>query len=174
MVRLNIENGEEEETLLLSIDPGLQKSAYEYCLVGYFLTASFVHFTAMNNTMANLWHPLDGVQILDLGERRFLFKFFHEMDVERVVNGTPWMLNGGRAIMDFGWNLSLKVQTRRTTIVNSVWLREEGDDDSKKINQNLHGPGSNSMNELMSDMWCNINLILGFNFEGHPDHDVVN
>ncbi|MBA0760110.1 hypothetical protein Gotri_022889 [Gossypium trilobum] len=41
----------------------------------------------MKNTTANLWHPLRGVLILDLGEKMFLFKFFHEMDIKRVMEG---------------------------------------------------------------------------------------
>ncbi|MBA0548972.1 hypothetical protein Golob_020034 [Gossypium lobatum] len=42
--------------------------------------------------------PIDpGVQKwgldLDLGVKRFLFKFFNGMDVDRVVQGSPWTLN---------------------------------------------------------------------------------
>ncbi|MBA0710967.1 hypothetical protein Golax_010208 [Gossypium laxum] len=46
----------------------------------------------MRNTMANLCHLL-GVQISDLGNKRYLFKFFYEVDVERVLSGTPWTFN---------------------------------------------------------------------------------
>ncbi|KAL1179419.1 hypothetical protein V6Z11_A03G158000 [Gossypium hirsutum] len=35
-------------------------SAYSFCLVGCFLTASVVHFPAMRNTLANIWNPLEG------------------------------------------------------------------------------------------------------------------
>ncbi|MBA0608391.1 hypothetical protein Godav_020620 [Gossypium davidsonii] len=35
----------------------------------------------------------EGVQISDLRERRYLFKFYHEIDIERVINGTPWTFN---------------------------------------------------------------------------------
>ncbi|KAG8473060.1 hypothetical protein CXB51_034996 [Gossypium anomalum] len=91
---LNIDDGEEEEeAVLLPINPVLQKSAYEYCLVGCFLTSSVVHFTVMKTTMANLWHPPRGVQIMNLGGRQYLFKFFHELDVYRVVSGSPWTFN---------------------------------------------------------------------------------
>ena len=34
--------------------------------VGCFLTASIIHFPAMRSTMANLWHPVCGIQIRDL------------------------------------------------------------------------------------------------------------
>ncbi|MBA0818648.1 hypothetical protein Gohar_003642 [Gossypium harknessii] len=47
----------------------------------------------MKSTMANLWHPVKGVQIRDLGEKRYIFKFFHIMDMERVLKGSPWTFN---------------------------------------------------------------------------------
>ncbi|MBA0810771.1 hypothetical protein Gohar_002730 [Gossypium harknessii] len=28
--------------------------------------------------------------ILDIGDKRFLFPFFHRMDLERIINGAPW------------------------------------------------------------------------------------
>ncbi|KAK5825126.1 hypothetical protein PVK06_019930 [Gossypium arboreum] len=86
----------EEEGLLLQIELGLQRSMYEYCLVRGFLTASVVHFPMMKNTMANLWHPLKGAQISDLGARRYFFRFFHEMDIDQV---TKWTL--GRLTITF-------------------------------------------------------------------------
>ncbi|KAK5792925.1 hypothetical protein PVK06_034056 [Gossypium arboreum] len=43
--------------------------------------------------MADLWHPIWGICISDLGERRFLFQFFHEVDIQRVLMGTPWFFN---------------------------------------------------------------------------------
>ncbi|MBA0732895.1 hypothetical protein Gogos_016957, partial [Gossypium gossypioides] len=47
----------------------------------------------MRNTMANIWHPLGGVEISDLGEKRFLFRFYHELDIDKVEKGAPWTLN---------------------------------------------------------------------------------
>lgn len=86
---LNIERGEEEDAVSLPMDLVLHQSAYEHCFVGCFLTASIVHFKAMKNKMANLWHLLRGVQISDLGVKRFLFKFFNEIDLDRVVQDSP-------------------------------------------------------------------------------------
>ncbi|MBA0591728.1 hypothetical protein Gorai_008730, partial [Gossypium raimondii] len=50
---------------------------------------------AMRSTIANLWHFVNGVHISDLGEKPFLFlfRFFHEMDMERVASGAPWTFN---------------------------------------------------------------------------------
>ncbi|MBA0712943.1 hypothetical protein Golax_012011, partial [Gossypium laxum] len=34
-----------------------------------------------------------GVHIRDLGEKRFLFQFYHVMDLDRVLKGSPWTFN---------------------------------------------------------------------------------
>lgn len=65
----------------------------EFCMVGCFLTGSAIDYLSMKSTMANVWHPIKGVQILDLGEKRFLFKFFHRWDMDRVLKGSPWTFN---------------------------------------------------------------------------------
>ncbi|KAA3460790.1 nucleolin-like [Gossypium australe] len=89
---LNMDDGE-DDAFSLTEEVEEQISAYSFCLVGCFLTASVVHFPAMRNTLANIWHPLEGVQISDLGEKHFLFKFFNEIDISRVINGAPWTFN---------------------------------------------------------------------------------
>ncbi|KAK5834505.1 hypothetical protein PVK06_018386 [Gossypium arboreum] len=63
------------------------------CLVGCFLTATTVNFESMQMVMANLWHPFGGVTITDIGEKRFLFHFYCEVDLDRVVKGWPCTFN---------------------------------------------------------------------------------
>ncbi|MBA0790797.1 hypothetical protein Gohar_015422 [Gossypium harknessii] len=92
-------NEEEEEILIVQEDPSTQKEVANYQLVGCFLTASIINFSAMKSTLANLWHPVCGVQIRDLGEKRYLFKFFHYMDMERVLKGLPWTFNNHLLIL---------------------------------------------------------------------------
>ncbi|MBA0579062.1 hypothetical protein Gorai_021329 [Gossypium raimondii] len=43
--------------------------------------------------MADLWHPFGGIFISNLGEKRYLFQFFHIVDMNRVMAGTPWFFN---------------------------------------------------------------------------------
>ncbi|MBA0562648.1 hypothetical protein Golob_007675 [Gossypium lobatum] len=43
--------------------------------------------------MANIWHPIKGVHIRDLGEKRFLLQFYHVMDLDRVLKGSSWTFN---------------------------------------------------------------------------------
>ncbi|MFQ6666479.1 hypothetical protein Gotur_032805, partial [Gossypium turneri] len=80
-------NEEEEEVLQFQFEPLTGREVGVFQLVGCFLTASTIHFSAMKSTMANLWHPVRGVQIRNLGGKRYLFQFFHVMDMERVLNG---------------------------------------------------------------------------------------
>lgn len=72
---LSLEDGE-EKVLLVHNEYDSPTVVYDLYLVGCFLTASVIHFPVMRSTTANLWHPLREVQIPDLKEKRFLFRFF--------------------------------------------------------------------------------------------------
>ncbi|MBA0769017.1 hypothetical protein Gotri_017785, partial [Gossypium trilobum] len=63
------------------------------CLVGCFLTATTINFQSMRTVMANLWHPLARISITEVGEKRFVFQFYCEMDFDRVVKGASWTFN---------------------------------------------------------------------------------
>lgn len=54
---------------------------------------SVVHFSALKNTLADLWHPLRGVSIMELEDKQILFRFYCEIDLQRVVNGMLWFFN---------------------------------------------------------------------------------
>ncbi|MBA0705625.1 hypothetical protein Golax_017808 [Gossypium laxum] len=41
----------------------------------------------MRAMLVNVWHPLGGVSISYLREKRYLFRFNYEIDVDRVVDG---------------------------------------------------------------------------------------
>ncbi|MBA0635815.1 hypothetical protein Godav_025038, partial [Gossypium davidsonii] len=79
----------EEEASSVHEDGDLDNHKYEFYLVGYFLTESVINFQAIRNIMANIWHPLRGFVISNLREKRFLFRFYHELDIGRVENGAP-------------------------------------------------------------------------------------
>ncbi|XP_052292008.1 uncharacterized protein At4g02000-like [Citrus sinensis] len=63
---------------------------FRYCLVGRFLTDKVINFPAMKNTMAALWRPGKGICIKDLSPTLFLFQFFHEIDIRRVLESGSW------------------------------------------------------------------------------------
>lgn len=90
LANLNLIDEEEEP---FQEDIGAVDQTYYLCLVGRCLTHSVVHFPSLRNTLADLWHPIRGICISDLGEKWFLFQFFHEVDIQRVLMGTPWFFN---------------------------------------------------------------------------------
>ncbi|KAL8456497.1 hypothetical protein ACS0TY_034637 [Phlomoides rotata] len=47
----------------------------------------------MKNRMADIWKPIKGVTIRTFGNGRFIFEFYHPLDVSRVMNGLPWTFN---------------------------------------------------------------------------------
>ncbi|MBA0689377.1 hypothetical protein Goari_007108 [Gossypium aridum] len=61
--------------------------------MGRVLTDNVVHFPLTRNTLTDLWHPLRGVAISEIGEKRHLFRFYYEIDLKRVSEGMPWMFN---------------------------------------------------------------------------------
>lgn len=79
---LNYENAKED---LSEIDT-------RWCLVGRFLTESTIDFLAMQHKMASLWRPGHGVYMKQLDTNRFLFQFYHEIDIKRVIEGSSWIL----------------------------------------------------------------------------------
>ncbi|KAL4376319.1 hypothetical protein GQ457_02G029080 [Hibiscus cannabinus] len=78
--------GEDEEILLLDED-AVPTILYAHCFVGYFLTTTTVHFQSMRTTVANVWHPIGGISISELGAIHYLFRLYHEIDVDRISGG---------------------------------------------------------------------------------------
>ncbi|MBA0687118.1 hypothetical protein Goari_014679 [Gossypium aridum] len=96
----------------------------------------------MRNTMANLWYPLEGVEILELGAKWFLFKFFHKVDVDHVISDAPWTFNGHLLVFHWlreedgpltiplvsstFWFQVYNLPPRRVAMTNNIWLWDEG------------------------------------------------
>ena len=58
--------------------------------MGRFLTDSAIDFQAMQHKMASVWKPGRGMFVKPLEANRFMFQFYHEIDIKRVVEGSPW------------------------------------------------------------------------------------
>ncbi|KAL8154679.1 hypothetical protein AgCh_000143 [Apium graveolens] len=48
---------------------------------------------AMQHIMVALWKTENGVFIKELDSNLYLFQFYHEIDVKRVLEGCPWSFN---------------------------------------------------------------------------------
>lgn len=83
---LNIETSGENTEAINNIDVKL-------CLVGRFLVEGVIDFMAMKQTFAALWRPGKGVYIREIESNLYMFQFYHELDIKRVVEGSPWSFN---------------------------------------------------------------------------------
>ncbi|MBA0814597.1 hypothetical protein Gohar_020415 [Gossypium harknessii] len=92
LANLNISE-EEEAPLWGQGNVDVIEEGYRLCLVGKVLTDSVVHFLSTRNTLADLWHILEGVAISDIEEKSYLFRFYYEIDLKRVSEGMPWTFN---------------------------------------------------------------------------------
>lgn len=92
MEDLNI-SGEEDEELVIgeeSIDHG--EGDVDLCLVGRFLTDQNLNFQFIKSRLAGIWKPRKGVSIKEIGDSRFLFQFYHKLDLQRILEGGPWSI----------------------------------------------------------------------------------
>lgn len=88
---------EEDEGLAFEVSTEDRLTDQEFnaqlCLVGRFLVDDVVDFPAMKQTMPALWRPGKGVFIKEIDVNLYLFQFYHEVDIMRVVAGSPWSFN---------------------------------------------------------------------------------
>ncbi|KAA3459399.1 nucleolin-like [Gossypium australe] len=89
LANLNIMDEEEHPMMIVGEDT-VATQFYDMCLVGKVLTNSVVNFLFLKNTLADLWHPLRGVTITEMEDKRILFRFYCKIDLKRVMDGLPW------------------------------------------------------------------------------------
>lgn len=67
---------------------------YSLCLVRSFLSDRKINFTAMKDTLASIWRPVKGVYMEETNyPNLFIIKFFHKLDMQRVLDDGPWTFN---------------------------------------------------------------------------------
>lgn len=71
----------------------LQGLNVRLCLVGRFINEGVVDFTAMKHTLASLWRPGKGMYIKEVDVNLYIFQFYHELDIKRVISGSPLTFN---------------------------------------------------------------------------------
>ncbi|XP_019160868.1 PREDICTED: uncharacterized protein LOC109157414 [Ipomoea nil] len=68
----------------------LPASKETWTIVGRFLTDRILKTKVMKRVMASAWKPLMGIEITDVQPNLFLFTFFDEPDMKRVMDEGPW------------------------------------------------------------------------------------
>lgn len=93
MAKLSLSAEEDDELVLEDGSVPDSNSSVQLCLVGRFLTDQPINFNLMRSRLAGVWRPGKGVFIKDIGQGRYIFQFFHEIDLQRIYNGGPWSFN---------------------------------------------------------------------------------
>ncbi|XP_074351653.1 uncharacterized protein LOC141690779 [Apium graveolens] len=95
-----------------------------WCLVGHFLTDSSIDFQAMQHKMTSPWRPGRRMYFKQLDVNRFIFQFYHEVDIKRVVDGSPWSF--GRFLLVF--ERLKEGDNPRTLAINKldIWVQLHG------------------------------------------------
>lgn len=88
--RMTVEDDEGGGLLPPDLIESRGREEQQWSAIGRFLTDRPINVLAMKNIMAAVWRPVKGVWIKELGPNLFIFQFFHELDLERVINGGPW------------------------------------------------------------------------------------
>lgn len=130
---------EEEEGGVMVAEKEIQGHKETFVLVGKFLTEKNINFQAMQNVMASLWRPREGMEIHDIGGFKYSFVFYHIMDLHKVIEGGPWSfeqsmlvyekLNGGedaQSIVLNGMDIWVQVYDIPTGLISENILRSVG------------------------------------------------
>lgn len=87
---LNLEDEEHGGLVYEERVEELSEIDLRWCLLGRFLTDYPIDFQAMQHKLASLWRPGRGMYVKQIDTNRYLFQFYHELDIKRVVEGSPW------------------------------------------------------------------------------------
>lgn len=86
--RLTLED--EEDGGVVVAEGEVQRPVITYVLMGRFVTDKNINFNAMQNVLAALWRPKEGMEVYDIGGHRYSFVFYHMLDLQKVLDGGPW------------------------------------------------------------------------------------
>lgn len=82
---LNIYEEEEEGYSIGEEDYLTQNQEKQFILVG-----KSIKFNIMKETLAAVWRPGKGMTVREVDPNLFLFQFYHEKDMKRILEDGPW------------------------------------------------------------------------------------
>ncbi|KAL0412613.1 UNVERIFIED_CONTAM: hypothetical protein Sradi_1463000 [Sesamum radiatum] len=92
----------EEEESGLNFPSGLwhaDPTSKGFFLVGRLLTSKSFHPEALHTTLKTAFNPVRGMDFKLLDGERFLLKFFHELDRNRVLERCPWAFDKNLVVL---------------------------------------------------------------------------
>lgn len=70
-----------------------------WAAVGRFLTDKNIRVEAIQQVLASVWRPVRGVRVKDIAGNRFVFQFFHEKDIQRILSDGPWAFENATLVL---------------------------------------------------------------------------
>ncbi|KAF4371813.1 hypothetical protein F8388_023126 [Cannabis sativa] len=101
--RVSIIPLQEEEELAVSYEGPLIDEAEvdtRWSIVGRFLMDTPIDYMVMQNLMVVLWKPGMGMYVKELGGNKYIFQFYHETDIQRVMDMSPWTFKNSPCIFE--------------------------------------------------------------------------
>lgn len=96
---LSLSVEDEEELVVVDKDVKEPDEDDKFVLVGRLATTKPVKFHFLRDTMASIWRPGRGVCISEIATNLYVFKFYHEVDVKRVLEDGPWSYENNMLIL---------------------------------------------------------------------------
>ncbi|XP_074346275.1 uncharacterized protein LOC141685050 [Apium graveolens] len=145
---------EEEDDGGIDVAESDIKARNTFVLVGRFLTDKNINFNAMKNVMASLWRPREGMDVLDLGEQRYSFVFYHILDLQKVLDGGPWTFE--QNLLVYHWLKDSEVPRSVPLHTIDIWVQVY-DLPTCLISENVFKNIGNYVGEFIKSDTTNIN-----------------
>ncbi|CAN1792325.1 hypothetical protein LINPERHAP1_LOCUS19633 [Linum perenne] len=89
MEALRLEDDEEIEIEIPELEESESEEDYTLCATGTLLTDRSFNFEMMKHRLAEIWRPVKGMSVRDLGNKLILFWFYHVLDLRWVIDNGP-------------------------------------------------------------------------------------
>ncbi|XP_019195633.1 PREDICTED: uncharacterized protein LOC109189296 [Ipomoea nil] len=93
---------EEEEIRFELVGEGVgvvaEEEERQWVCVGRFLTTKVVKLEYMRHVMASVWQPVWGMQVTEIQPGLFMFIFYDETDMQRVLDEGPWSFDNSTLV----------------------------------------------------------------------------
>ncbi|CAH9099410.1 unnamed protein product [Cuscuta europaea] len=92
-LQLEEKDGDEVDMLLPDFNENedWEGGMSEWSLVGMVLSDKAIKFLLFRDTMASIWSPSRGISSKDISDKMYLFSFYHEIDMRRVLEYGLWL-----------------------------------------------------------------------------------
>lgn len=81
---------EDEAMQIQGVAVNQQTNDLNYCVVGRLVTDRPIKFPFFKDTIPSVWRPAMGVSFREIQPKLYLFQFYHEADVRRILMDGPW------------------------------------------------------------------------------------